>query len=198
MTAFLGIAWYYILRVIFILQVNPLKDLTEISPNEDPYVDCDPLVFKIIKKRSPEEHAKVEARKMVKLKKERDAEIRKALAEAAEDICKCAYMDVFCNDLSAIDRVIDSCPVFKEPDCICQEESLSSLSSNATWDIEYTPPFGCFDLAPRKAKNYIHVETQYTAADVGIESKTKKSCASVKAKSTKKCGTKRVVCCRGQ
>lgn len=68
-TAFLGIAWNCILRVIFILQVNPLKDLTEISPNEDPYVDCDPLVFKIIKKRSPEEHAKVEARKMVKLKK---------------------------------------------------------------------------------------------------------------------------------
>ncbi|KAI8424844.1 hypothetical protein MSG28_006769, partial [Choristoneura fumiferana] len=180
----------------FTIQVNPLKDLTEISPTEDPYVDCDPLIFKIIKKRSPEENAKVEARKMVKLKKERDAEIRRALAEAVEDICKCAYMDVFCNDLSAIDRVIDSCPAFKEPGCICQEESLSSLSSNATWDIEYTPPFGCFDLAPRKAKNFIHVETQYTAADAGIETKTKRSCSSVKARSRKP-SSKRVVCCGG-
>lgn len=149
-------------------QVSPLKDLTEISRTEDPYVDCDPLVFKIIKNRSPEEHAKVEARRMVKLKKQRDAEIRKALAEATEDICKCAYMDVFCNDLSAIDRVIDACPTFKEPDCLCHEESLSSLSSNATWDIEYTPPFGCFDLAPRKRKNFVHVETQYLKKDAGV------------------------------
>ncbi|XP_030029463.2 uncharacterized protein LOC115446802 isoform X2 [Manduca sexta] len=171
---------------VFTIQVNPLKDLSEIAPNEDPYVDCDPLVFKIIKKRSPEEQAKVEARKMVKVKKQRDAEIRKALAEAVEDICKCAYMDVYCNDLSAIDRVIDSCPAFKEPECLCQEESLSSLSSNATWDIEYTPPFGCFDLAPRKRKMFIHVETQYTPADAGIvetpKIKCKKSCASMKPK----------------
>lgn len=149
-------------------KVNPLKDLTEIAPNEDPYVDCDPMVFKIIKKRSPEEQAKVEARKMVKLKRQRDAEIRKALAEAVEDICKCAYMDVYCNDLGAIDKVIDSCPAFKEPECVCQEESLSSLSSNATWDIEYTPPFGCFDLTPRKREHYTHVETQYVPADAGI------------------------------
>lgn len=162
--------------------MNPLKDLTEISHNEDPYVDCDPMVFKIIKKRSPEEQAKVEARKMVKLKKERDAEIRKALADAVEDICKCAYMDVYCNDLTAIDRVIDSCPAFKEPACICHEESLSSLSSNATWDIEYTPPFGCFDLSPRKRKNFIHVETQYIPADAGIvepKPKCRKSFTSV-------------------
>lgn len=169
-------------------QVHPLKDLTDIAPNEDPYVDCDPMVFKIIKKRSPEEQAKVEARKMVKLKKARDAEIRKALAEAVEDICKCAYMDVFCNDLSAIDRVIDSCPAFKEPDCICEEESLSSLSSNATWDIEYTPPFGCFDLAPRKRRTFIHVETQYIPADAGITETSPKlkckrpSCASLRAR----------------
>lgn len=166
--------------------MNPLKDLTEISPNEDPYVDCDPLVFKIIKKRSPEEQAKVEARKMVKLKKQRDAEIRRALADAVEDICKCAYMDVYCNDLTAIDKVIDSCPAFKEPECICKEESLSSLSSNATWDIEYTPPFGCFDLNPRKRKMFIHVETQYVLADAGIvvtpKLKCKKSCTSIKPK----------------
>ncbi|XP_034833771.1 uncharacterized protein [Maniola hyperantus] len=153
---------------VFTIEVNPLKDLTEIGPNEDPYVDCDPMVFKIIKKRSPEEQAKVEARKMVKLKKQRDAEIRKALAEAVEDICKCAYMDVFCNDLSAIDKVKDGCPAFKEPECVCKSESLSSLSSNATWDIEYTPPFGCFDLNPQKRRNYIHVETQYIPADAGI------------------------------
>ncbi|XP_047033940.1 uncharacterized protein LOC124640276 [Helicoverpa zea] len=171
---------------VFTIQVNPLKDLTDIMPNEDPYVDCDPMVFKIIKKRSPEEQAKVEARKMVKLKKQRDAEIRKALAEAVEDICKCAYMDVYCNDLSAIDRVIDSCPAFKDPECICQEESLSSLSSNATWDIEYTPPFGCFDLAPRKRKMFIHVETQYIPADAGIveppppKPRCKRSCASIR------------------
>ncbi|XP_075983078.1 uncharacterized protein LOC142981219 isoform X2 [Anticarsia gemmatalis] len=170
---------------VFTIQVNPLKDLTEIASNEDPYVDCDPMVFKIIKKRSPEEQAKVEARKMVKLKKQRDAEIRKALAEAVEDICKCAYMDVFCNDLSAIDRVIDSCPAFKEPGCVCETESLSSLSSNATWDIEYTPPFGCFDLSPRKRKTYIHVETQYIPADAGIpepKPRCKKSCTSIKPK----------------
>ncbi|XP_050551203.1 uncharacterized protein LOC118275702 isoform X2 [Spodoptera frugiperda] len=173
---------------VFTIQVSPLKDLTDILPNEDPYVDCDPMVFKIIKKRSPEEQAKVEARKMVKLKKQRDAEIRKALAEAVEDICKCAYMDVYCNDMSAIDRVIDSCPAFKEPDCICKEESLSSLSSNATWDIEYTPPFGCFDLAPRKRKTYIHVETQYIPADAGIveppppKPRCKRSCASIRPK----------------
>lgn len=174
--------------------MNPLKDLTEISPYEDPYVDCDPMVFKIIKKRSPEEQAKVEARRMVKLKKQRDAEIRKALAEAAEDICKCAYMDVFCNDLSAIDKVIDKCPAFKEPDCVCKSESLSSLSSNATWDIEYTPPFGCFDLNPRKRKHFIHVETQYVPADAGIvevpKIKCKKSCASIKSKSKAK-----KICC---
>ena len=158
----------------FPFQVNPLKDLTDILPNEDPYVDCDPMIFKIIKKRSPEEQAKVEARKMVKLKKQRDAEIRKALAEAVEDICKCAYMDVYCNDLTAIDRVIDSCPAFKDPECVCHEESMSSLSSNATWDIEYTPPFGCFDLAPRKRKQFIHVETQYIPADAGIVEPTPK------------------------
>ncbi|CAK1596624.1 unnamed protein product [Parnassius mnemosyne] len=178
---------------VFTIQVNPLKDLTEIDPNEDPYVDCDPMVFKIIKKRSPEEQAKVEARKMVKLKKQRDAEIRKALAEAVEDICKCAYMDVYCNDLTAIDKVIDSCPAFKEPECICKEESLSSLSSNATWDIEYTPPFGCFDLSPRKRQNVIHVETQYIPADAGIvepSTMSKKSSASIKPKkkSKKVCG----------
>ncbi|KAJ2953452.1 hypothetical protein O0L34_g1046 [Tuta absoluta] len=154
---------------VFTIQVNPLKDLTEIQPNEDPYVDCDPMVFKIIKKRSPEERAKVEARKLIKLKKQRDAEVRKALAEAVEDICKCAYMDVYCNDLTAIDKVIDACPAFKDPECICKDESLSSLSSNATWDIEYTPPFGCFDLSPRKRQNYIHVETQYIPADAGID-----------------------------
>lgn len=177
---------YHYLSLSFLSQVNPLKDLSEILPNEDPYVDCDPMVFKIIKKRSPEEQAKVEARKMVKLKKQRDAEIRKALSEAVEDICKCAYMDVFCNDLSAIDKVIESCPAFKEPDCVCKEESLSSLSSNATWDIEYTPPFGCFDLAPRKRKNFIHVETQYIPADAGIPEcpkiKCKKSCTSIRPK----------------
>lgn len=180
---------------VFTIQVNPLKDLTDIAPNEDPYVDCDPMVFKIIKKRSPEEQAKVEARKMVKLKKQRDADIRKALSEAVEDICKCAYMDVFCNDLSAIDRVIDSCPAFKEPDCVCKEESLSSLSSNATWDIEYTPPFGCFDLSPRKRKAFIHVETQYIPADAGIvepppKPKCKRSCASLRPKRPKRscCG----------
>ncbi|CAH0400604.1 unnamed protein product [Chilo suppressalis] len=179
---------------VFTIQVNPLKDLTEIAPNEDPYVDCDPMVFKIIKKRSPEEQAKVEARKMVKLKKQRDAEIRKALSEAVEDICKCAYMDVFCNDLSAIDKVIDNCPAFKEPDCICQDESLSSLSSNATWDIEYTPPFGCFDLAPRKRQNFIHVETQYIPADAGIvDIPKKRSCNSVRPK---KKTSGRMACCR--
>ncbi|KAM3960486.1 uncharacterized protein ACR2FA_005394 [Aphomia sociella] len=171
---------------VFTIQVNPLKDLMELAPNEDPYVDCDPMVFKIYKKRSPEEQAKVEARKMVKLKKQRDAEIRKALTEAVEDICKCAYMDVYCNDLTAIDKVIDSCPAFKEPECVCKEESLSSLSSNATWDVEYTPPYGCFDLAPRKRKNFIHVETQYIPADVGIvespKIKCKKSCTSMKPK----------------
>ncbi|XP_013192068.1 uncharacterized protein LOC106136154 [Amyelois transitella] len=181
---------------VFTIQVNPLKDLTEILPNEDPYVNCDPMVFKIIKKRSPEEQAKVEARKMVKLKKQRDAEIRKALAEAVEDICKCAYMDVFCNDLTAIDKVIDSCPAFKEPDCICQEESLSSLSSNATWDIEYTPPFGCFDLAPRKRKNFIHVETQYIPADAGIvdppKAPCRRSCTSLRHK---KKTSKKSTCC---
>ncbi|KPI92176.1 hypothetical protein RR46_13397 [Papilio xuthus] len=178
---------------VFTIQVNPLKDLTEIDPNEDPYVDCDPMVFKIIKKRSPEEQAKVEARKMVKLKKQRDADIRKALAEAAEDICKCAYMDVYCNDLSAIDKVIESCPAFKEPDCICKEESLSSLSSNATWDIEYTPPFGCFDLAPRRRQNLIHVETQYLPEDAGIvevAKVNKKSFTSIKPK--KVCGQKKL------
>lgn len=131
---------------------------------------------------------------MVKLKKQRDAEIRKALAEAVEDICKCAYMDVYCNDLSAIDNVIDSCPAFKEPECVCKEESLSSLSSNATWDIEYTPPFGCFDLAPRKRKTFIHVETQYLPADIGIVEtpKCRKSCISL-AKSSKK-KTKKSYC----
>ncbi|CAD0204028.1 unnamed protein product [Chrysodeixis includens] len=170
---------------VFTIQVNPLKDLTEILPNEDPYVDCDPMIFKIIKKRSPEEQAKVEARKMVKLKKQRDGEIRRALAEAVEDICKCAYMDVFCNDLAAIDKIIDSCPAFKDPGCICEEESLSSLSSNATWDIEYTPPFGCFDLAPRKRKTYIHVDTQYIPADAGITEppprpRCRRSCASIR------------------
>lgn len=113
---------------------------------------------------------------MVKLKKQRDAEIRKALAEATEDICKCVYMDVFCNDLSAIDKVIDTCPTFKEPDCLCREESMSSLSSNATWDIEYTPPFGCFDLAPRKKKNFVHVETQYVKKDAGIPEPAPKEC----------------------
>ncbi|XP_068619309.1 uncharacterized protein [Battus philenor] len=177
---------------IFTIQVNPLKDLTEIAHNEDPYVDCDPMIFKIIKKRSPEEQAKVEARRMVKLKKQRDADIRKALAEAVEDICKCAYMDVYCNDLSAIDKVIDSCPAFKEPDCICKEESLSSLSSNATWDIEYTPPFGCFDLAPRKREMLVHVETQYVPEDAGIVSAAKtnkKSGTSIKPK--KACGQKK-------
>ncbi|XP_047994224.1 uncharacterized protein LOC125232556 isoform X2 [Leguminivora glycinivorella] len=179
----------------FTIQVNPLKDLTEISPNEDPYVDCDPLIFKIIKKRSPEEQAKVEARKMVKLKKQRDAQIRKALAEAVEDICKCAYMDVYCNDLSAIDKVIDSCPAFKEPDCICQEESLSSLSSNATWDIEYTPPFGCFDLAPRKRKHYVHVETQYTKADAGIVDPPKSKCTRCSSGAASKARKPRKRCC---
>lgn len=179
-----------------------MKDLTDIKSNEDPYVDCDPMVFKIIKKRSPEERAKVEARKMVKLKKQRDAEIRKALAEAVEDICKCAYMDVYCNDLTAIDKVIDSCPAFKEPDCVCAEESLSSLSSNATWDIEYTPPFGCFDLAPRRRKNFIHVETQYIPADAGIEEAQKpcrKPCPSVKHKprvSKKSCCNRNCQPCR--
>ncbi|XP_047512405.1 uncharacterized protein LOC125054499 isoform X2 [Pieris napi] len=181
---------------VFTIQVNPLKDLTEIAPNEDPYVDCDPMVFKIVKKRSPEEQAKVEARRMVKVKRQRDAEIRKALAEAVEDICKCAYMDVYCNDMSAIDNVIDSCPAFKEPPCVCHEESLSSLSSNATWDIEYTPPFGCFDLAPRKRQNYIHVETQYIPADAGIvdtpKMKCKKSCSSIR--NPKKKVSKRVCC----
>ncbi|KAI8424836.1 hypothetical protein MSG28_006764 [Choristoneura fumiferana] len=137
--------------------------------DSEPEEPLDPKpALKIMKKRSPEEQAKVEARKMVKLKKERDAEIRRALAEAAEDICRCAYMDVYCNDLTAIDNVIDKCPAFKEPECLCQEESLSSLSSNATWDIEYTPPFGCFDLSPRKKQVYVHVETQYSPADAGI------------------------------
>ncbi|XP_050664138.1 uncharacterized protein LOC126964860 isoform X2 [Leptidea sinapis] len=182
----------------FTIQVNPLKDLTDIAPNEDPYVDCDPMVFKIVKKRSPEEQAKVEARKMVKLKRQRDAEIRKALAEAVEDICKCAYMDVYCNDLSAIDKVIDTCPAFKEPECICKSESLSSLSSNATWDIEYTPPFGCFDLSPRKKQNFIHVETQYVPADAGIPDpkiKCKQSCISVShPNKTKKKASKRSCC----
>lgn len=105
---------------------------------------------------------------MARLKKQRDAEIRQALTEAAEDICKCAYMDVFCNDLKAIDSVIESCPTFIEPKCICRQESYSSLSSNGTWDIEYTPPFGCFDLSPRRKKTYIHVNTQYIPADAGI------------------------------
>lgn len=118
----------------------------------------------------------MEARRMVKLKKARDAEIRKALAEAVEDICKCAYMDVFCNDLTAIDNVIDKCPAFKDPDCICKSESMSSLSSNATWDIEYTPPFGCFDLSPKKRKDFIHVETQYCPCDAGIPAKDKVKC----------------------
>ncbi|XP_041969595.1 uncharacterized protein LOC121726342 isoform X2 [Aricia agestis] len=169
---------------VFTIQVNPLKDLSELGPNEYPYVDCDPMVFKIIKKRSPEEQAKVEAKKMIKLKKERDAEIRKALAEAAEDICKCAYMDVFCNDLTGIDKVIEKCPAFEEPPCICKDESLSSLSSNATWDIEYTPPFGCFDLTAAKRQNFIHVETQYVPADAGVveSPKSKKSSPSVKSK----------------
>lgn len=177
---------------IFWFQLKPLKDLKTLAENEDPYVDCDPLVFKISKKRSPEEQAKVEARRMVKLKKERDTAIRKALAEAAEDICKCAYMDVYCNDLTAIDKVIDSCPTFKEPECICKSQSLSSLSSNATWDIEYTPPFGCFDLSPRKRRNFVHAETQYIPADAGIEPhKCKKSCTSIKSK---KPGKK--VCCK--
>ncbi|KAG7297785.1 hypothetical protein JYU34_018527 [Plutella xylostella] len=185
---------------IFTIQVNPLKDLNAIAPNEDPYVDCDPLVFKIIKKRSPEEKAKVEARKMTKLKRQRNAEVRKALAEAVEDICKCAYMDVFCNDLTAIDKVIERCPAFRDPDCVCAGESLSSLSSNATWDIEYTPPFGCFDLAPRKTKKFACVETQYVKADTIIpeppppppppksKSKNAKSATSVKIKAPKKHG----------
>ncbi|GBP17928.1 hypothetical protein EVAR_7921_1 [Eumeta japonica] len=152
----------------YTISVNPLKNLAELEEGEDPYVDCDPLVFKIVKNRSPEERAKVEARRMAKLKKQRDAEIRKALAEAAEDICRCAYTDVYCNDPSAIDRVIEACPTFKEPDCVCKEESMSSLSSNATWDIEYTPPFGCFDLKPFKRKHFVSAETQYRLADIGI------------------------------
>lgn len=163
-----------------------MKDLNEISPTEDPYIDCDPLVFKITKKRSPEEQAQVEAKKMMRLKRQRDAEIRKALAEATEEICKCAYMDIYCNDLSGIDKVIDQCPAFKEPDCLCEHESLSSLSSNATWDIEYTPPFGCFDLAPRKPVRYIHVETQYCLADTGFKGK-KTSVTSVKKAMKGKC-----------
>lgn len=171
---------------VFTIEVNPLKDLTELAENEDPYVDCDPMVFKIIKKRSPEEQAKVEARKMVKLKKKRDAEIRKALSEAVEDICKCAYMDVYCNDLTAIDNVIDNCPAFKEPPCICKSESLSSLSSNATWDIEYTPPFGCFDLSPRKRRHFIHVETQYNAVDAGLDTDKNKKSASLLKEGKKK------------
>lgn len=163
-------------------------------------MDCDPMVFKIMKKRSPEERAKVEARKMIKLKKERDAEIRRALAEATEDICKCVYMDVFCNDLTAIDNVIDKCPAFKEPDCLCQEESLSSLSSNATWDIEYTPPFGCFDLSPRKKQVCIHVETQYSPADAGIvqppKPKSNKENSGLKGKAKDKEEKVKQKCCR--
>lgn len=144
---------------IITVTVHPLRDVTEIDDGEDPFMSCDPIIFKIVQQPTPERAAK----RMAKARKQYEEDIKKSLESALEKICQCAYEDVYCTDLNAIDAVIEKSPVFVEgPKCNCNEESEDDSGSD--WDIEYTPPFAMTGLKPRRP-TVAHQETQYSEAD---------------------------------
>lgn len=144
---------------IITVTVHPLRDVCEIEDGEDPFMSCDPIIFKIVQQPTPERAAK----RIAKERKKYEEDIKKSLESALEEICQCAYEDVYCTDLNAIDAVIGKAPAFVEgPKCNCNEDSEEDSGSD--WDIEYTPPFAMTGLKPRRP-TVAHQETQYSEAD---------------------------------
>lgn len=142
----------------YIITLRPLKDPNYLQECEDPYLDMDPLQFKI-------------ARNAIVIQKR---EAKRKLLDKGFPKCTCHRPVACCSCRPYIEKKQLEYDLGK----ICCDMGIESLredlvfsditDSDSDLDIEFTPPVGLVKPSLGKKPDLAHIDTQYSETDWNI------------------------------